>query len=176
VIDRETKTDPNQLEKPQDDNNACGFFASSDSIQFRPMTTADMDEIMAIERSAYRFPWSQRFFLQELQVPCARSILAEIDGCIAGYVLFWLLPGYIDIHNVAVHVNFRRRGIARLLLRQVLIQAKAQSVTRVTLEVRKSNLAAKKLYESIGFLMTGIRQGYYSDNGEDALTMSLELL
>jgi ribosomal-protein-alanine N-acetyltransferase len=176
VIDRETKTDPNQLEKPQDDNNACGFFASSDSIQFRPMTTADMDEIMAIERSAYRFPWSQRFFLQELQVPCARSILAEIDGCIAGYVLFWLLPGYIDIHNVAVHVNFRRRGIARLLLRQVLIQAKAQSVTRVTLEVRKSNLAAKKLYESIGFLMTGIRQGYYSDNGEDALTMSLKLL
>lgn len=140
------------------------------------MTTADMDEIMAIERSAYRFPWSQRFFLQELQVPCARSILAEIDGCIAGYVLFWLLPGYIDIHNVAVHVNFRRRGIARLLLRQVLIQAKAQSVTRVTLEVRKSNLAAKKLYESIGFLMTGIRQGYYSDNGEDALTMSLKLL
>jgi ribosomal-protein-alanine N-acetyltransferase len=176
VIDRETKTDPNQLEKPQDDNNACGFFASSDSIQFRPMTTADMDEIMAIERSAYRFPWSQRFFLQELQVPCARSILAEIDGCIAGYVLFWLLPGYIDIHNVAVHVNFRRRGIARLLLRQVLIQAKAQSITRVTLEVRKSNLAAKKLYESIGFLMTGIRQGYYSDNGEDALTMSLKLL
>ena len=140
------------------------------------MTTADMDEVMAIERSAYRFPWSDRFFLQELQVPCARSILAEIDGRIVGYVLFWLLPGTVDIHNVAVHINFRRRGIARLLLSEVLAQARAQSATRVILEVRKSNAAAKKLYERIGFQVTGTRQGYYSDDGEDALTMSLDLL
>jgi [ribosomal protein S18]-alanine N-acetyltransferase len=175
VINSETKAKPNKQEKPQDDHNACGFFASDDGIRLRPMATADMDEIMAIERSAYRFPWSERFFLQELQVPCARSILAEIDGCITGYVLFWLLPGVIDIHNVAVHLNFRRRGIARLLLGKVLAQAKVQSVTRVTLEVRKSNSAAKKLYESIGFLVTGTRQGYYSDDGEDALTMTLEL-
>ncbi|MGH7888874.1 MAG: GNAT family N-acetyltransferase, partial [Candidatus Binatia bacterium] len=80
------------------------------------MTTADMDEIMAIERSSYRFPWSLGFFLQELQVACARSILAEVDGKIIGYVLFWILPGTIDVHNVATHVNFRRRGVARLLL------------------------------------------------------------
>jgi len=131
---------------------------------------------MAIERNAYRFPWSQRFFLQELQVPCARSILAEVDGCIVGYVLYWLLPGAADIHNVAVHLDFRRRGIARQLLGRVLTQARAQSATRVTLEVRKSNVAAIKLYESIGFLTTGTRQGYYSDDGEDALTMSLELV
>ena len=139
------------------------------------MTTADMDEIMVIERSSYRFPWSLGFFLQELQVACARSILAEVDGKIIGYVLFWLLPGTIDIHNVATHVNYRRRGVARLLLSRVMGHAREQSVGRVTLEVRKSNLPAQKLYESIGFLISSVRKGYYSDDGEDALAMTLEI-
>jgi ribosomal-protein-alanine N-acetyltransferase len=130
---------------------------------------------MAIERTSYRFPWSSGFFLQELQVACARSILAEIDGQIVGYVLFWLLPGAIDIHNIAVHVDYRRRGIARLLLGKVLAEARNQSSLRVMLEVRKSNLPAQKLYQSLGFLTTGVRKGYYSDDGEDALAMSLEL-
>ena len=130
---------------------------------------------MAIERTSFRFPWSSGFFLQELQVACARSVLAEIDGQIVGYILFWLLPGAIDIHNIAVHVEHRRRGIARLLLNKVLNEARRQSALRVMLEVRKSNLPAQKLYQSMGFLTTGVRKGYYSDDGEDALAMSLEV-
>jgi [ribosomal protein S18]-alanine N-acetyltransferase len=139
------------------------------------MTTADLDEVMGIERTSFRFPWSTGFFLQELQVACARSILAEIDERIVGYVLFWLLPGAIDIHNIAVHVNFRRRGIARALLSKVMTEARRQTNLRVILEVRRSNLPAQKLYESMGFATTSIRKGYYSDDGEDALAMSLEL-
>jgi ribosomal-protein-alanine N-acetyltransferase len=139
------------------------------------MTTADLDEVMGIERTSFRFPWSTGFFLQELQVACARSILAEIDGRIVGYVLFWLLPGAVDIHNIAVHVNFRRRGIARALLSKVVTEAERQTNLRVILEVRRSNLPAQKLYESMGFATTSIRKGYYSDDGEDALAMSLEL-
>ncbi|HXQ37502.1 MAG TPA: ribosomal protein S18-alanine N-acetyltransferase, partial [Anaerolineales bacterium] len=137
------------------------------------MTTADLDEVMIIERTSFRFPWSTGFFLQELQVACARSILAEIDGRIVGYVLFWMLPGALDIHNIAVHVDFRRRGIARVLLGQVVSEAKRQSNVRVMLEVRRSNIQAQKLYESLGFVATGIRKGYYSDDGEDALAMTL---
>jgi [ribosomal protein S18]-alanine N-acetyltransferase len=130
---------------------------------------------MAIERTSFRFPWSSGFFLQELQVACARSILGEIDGQIVGYVLFWLLPGAIDIHNIAVHVDHRRRGIARLLLGKVVAEARNQASLRVMLEVRRSNLPAQKLYQSLGFLTTGVRKGYYSDDGEDALAMSLDL-
>jgi ribosomal-protein-alanine N-acetyltransferase len=130
---------------------------------------------MAIERTSFRFPWSSGFFRQELQVACARSILAEIEGQIVGYVLFWLLPGAIDIHNIAVHVDYRRRGIARLLLGKVVAEARNQSSLRVMLEVRRSNLPAQKLYQSLGFLITGVRKGYYSDDGEDALAMSLDL-
>jgi ribosomal-protein-alanine N-acetyltransferase len=139
------------------------------------MTAADLDEVMAIERAAFPYPWSSRFFLQELQVQCARSILAEVAGRIVGYVLFWVLPEAIDIHNVAVHTGFRRHGIARLLLEQVIAEAEARSLPRVTLEVRKSNIPAQRLYESLGFVTTGIRRGYYSDDGEDALTMALEV-
>ena len=134
-----------------------------------------MAEIMAIERIAYSYPWSERFFRQELQVECARSLLVQLDGRIVGYILFWLLPGEIDIHNVAVHPDFRRRGLGRHLLEQVITEARSRASTRITLEVRKSNLPAQKLYESMGFAYNGIRKNYYSDDGEDALLMALEL-
>ena len=161
--------------EPQGEENSCGFFVDGKPVLFRPMTKDDLDEVMAIERSAYRYPWSSGFFLQELQVACARSILAEIDGRICGYVLFWLLPGAIDVHNLAVAPEFRRLGIARMLMRQVVTAANSQSANRVTLEVRLSNEPAKRLYTSLGFIQTGLRKGYYSDDGEDAFTMALEL-
>jgi ribosomal-protein-alanine N-acetyltransferase len=139
------------------------------------MTTGDLDAVMAIERSSFAYPWSPRFFLQELQVPCARSILGEFNEKIVGYILFWLLPDEIDVHNLAVHREFRRRGIGRLLLQQVVMEARCRSSNRITLEVRQSNVAAQKLYESLGFTTTAVRRGYYSDNGEDALAMVLEV-
>ena len=140
------------------------------------MTLADLDEVMAIERASFAYPWSSRFFHQEFEVECARSILAEMNGTIVGYVLYWLLPETVDIHNLAVSGEYRRRGVGLTLLQKVVVEALGQSSARVTLEVRKSNLAAQKLYESAGFVATGIRKGYYSDDGEDALTMSLDLL
>jgi ribosomal-protein-alanine N-acetyltransferase len=139
------------------------------------MTTADLEEVMAIERASFPYPWSSRFFLEELQVACARSIIAEADGRIVGYILYWVLPDSVDIHNVAVHGDFRRRGLGRLLLSRMMVDARRQSLLRVTLEVRISNGSAQSLYESLGFINTGLRKGYYSDNGEDALVMSLQL-
>ena len=139
------------------------------------MTTADIENVIAIERASFQFPWSTRFFLDELQVECARSILAEVDDRIVGYVLFWLLAEEVDIHNIAVHPDFRRQGIGRLLLEQVVAAARRQERLRVTLDVRFSNDTAQSLYRSFGFVARGLRKGYYSDNGEDALVMALEL-
>lgn len=139
------------------------------------MTGADIENVIAIERASFQFPWSTRFFLDELQVDCARSILAEVEGRIVGYVLFWFLPEEVDIHNIAVHPDFRRQGIGRLLLEQVVDAARRQERLRVTLDVRFSNAPAQNLYRSFGFVIRGLRKGYYSDNGEDALVMALEL-
>lgn len=161
--------------KPQEDQSFCGFFVARDAMYFRPMTPADMDQVMAIERTSFRFPWSARFFLEELRVEYARSLLVEIGGKVVGYVLFWLLPDEVDIHNVAVHSECRRRGIGRVLIGHVVDQARGRGSLRVTLEVRKSNVPAQRLYESMGFEVTGLRKGYYADDGEDALTMALPL-
>jgi len=139
------------------------------------MTAADIESVIAIERASFQFPWSTRFFLDELQVDCARSILAEVEGSIVGYVLFWFLAEEVDIHNIAVHPDFRRQGIGRLLLEQVVAAARRQERLRVTLDVRFSNAPAQNLYRSFGFITRGLRKGYYSDNGEDALVMALEL-
>ena len=139
------------------------------------MTTADIENVIAIERASFQFPWSTRFFLDELQVDCARSILAEVDGRIVGYVLFWLVSEEVDIHNIAVHPDFRRQGIGRLLLEQVVAAARRQERLRVTLDVRFSNASAQSLYRRFGFVAHGLRKAYYSDNGEDALVMALEL-
>jgi len=139
------------------------------------MTGADIENVIAIERASFQFPWSTRFFLDELQVDCARSILAEVEGRIVGYVLFWFLPEEVDIHNIAVHPDFRRQGIGRLLLEQAVDAARRQERLRVTLDVRFSNAPAQNLYRSFGFVIRGLRKGYYSDNGEDALVMALEL-
>lgn len=162
--------------KPDLSNTPIGEHALQPTLKFRPITLGDLNEVMAIEKCAYAFPWSTGFFRQELQTACARSILAATDdGRIIAYVLFWVLPGAIDIHNIAVHPEYQRRGIARLLLDRVIGEARRQSAIRVMLEVRKSNTAAQKLYESTGFTITGVRKAYYSDNGEDALAMTLEL-
>lgn len=175
AIGHETKTKSKFAHEPQERQGSCGSFVCGADLRFRPITIADLDEIMAIERASYPFPWSSNFFRQELQVACARSVLVELHGTILGYVLFWLLPGAVDIHNVAVHLDYRRRGIASMLLERVISEARDHGAVRVLLEVRKSNLPAQSLYQRIGFIVTGVRKGYYSDNGEDALAMTLDL-
>ena len=79
------------------------------------------------------------------------------------------------VANVATHPDYRRRGVARRLLVQALADARQRGARLAMLEVRRSNLAAQKLYESFGFTVVGVRPRYYVDNMEDALLMDLEL-
>lgn len=140
-------------------------------MYFRSMTVADLDDVMKIESAAFASPWSRQFFLEELQATLARSILCQGDGGPIGYVIYWELVGELDIHNVAVHPNHRRQGIARAMLNGVLEGATNRGCRRVTLEVRRSNDPAQALYRSLGFEICGLRKEYYSDNKEDAWIM-----
>lgn len=144
-------------------------------LYLRSMTVADIDEVMAIERAAFASPWSRQFFLEELQATHARSVLCQRDGRPIGYVIYWELPGELDIHNVAVHPRFRRQGVARAMLADIIEGATKRGFRRMTLEVRKSNDPAQTLYRSLGFEICGLRKGYYSDNGEDAWVMERKL-
>lgn len=144
-------------------------------LYLRSMTVADIDEVMAIEKAAFASPWSRQFFLEELQATHARSVLCQQDGKPIGYVIYWELPGELDIHNVAVHPRFRRQGVARAMLADIIEGATQRGFRRMTLEVRKSNDPAQTLYRSLGFEICGLRKGYYSDNGEDAWVMERKL-
>lgn len=162
-------------EKPRQEREPRRFSAAQGQPRLRPVTSSDLEDVMAIEKASFAYPWSPRFFLQELRVPCARSLVAVFEDKPLGYVIYWQLPGEIDIHNLAVHPAYRRQGIGRCLLQAVIDEAKGAGRGRVTLEVRRSNEAAQRLYQSVGFVSQGIRKGYYSDNGEDAVIMVLEL-
>lgn len=141
----------------------------------RPMTAADIDDVMAIERASFASPWSRQFFLDELGAACAKSVLCQVEGKPVGYVIYWELPDEMDIHNVAVHPQHRRRGVGRTMLRDVMDEGARKGLRRMTLEVRKSNDAAQALYRSLGFEVCGLRKGYYSDNAEDAWVMERRL-
>jgi ribosomal-protein-alanine N-acetyltransferase len=161
--------------KPRDSESSRGFLVSAGQVCIRETSLSDVDAMMQIEKNSFSSPWSLRFFLEELRAPCAQSLLADAGNQIVGYIIYWLLPGEIDIHNIAVDQAHRRQGIGRLLLQSVIDRARLLGCGRITLEVRKSNEVAQRLYQSLGFVGRGVRKGYYSDDGEDALFMVLEL-
>lgn len=97
---------------------------------------------------------------------------SENGGYIVGMVGFWLLYDEAHITSIAVRESHRRRGLGELLLVATLEQARAMKARVVTLEVRVSNSGAQALYEKYSFKRTGIRRGYYTDNGEDGYIMT----
>lgn len=137
------------------------------------MRQADLDEVLEIERASFFTPWSKELFKQELSLPQARSFVAvdSMDG-ILGYLCFWIVADEVHILNLAVHPEYRRRGIATLLLEYSIDYSGKEGAREITLEVRRSNYKAIGLYRNFQFRPQGIRRGYYSDTGEDAVIMS----
>lgn len=144
-------------------------------LRLRRMVAADLEEVMAVERRAFRNPWSEDLFRRELCHDWSTILLAseERDGrpVVLGFVIYWLVHDEVHILNVAVDPPERRRGVARALLEELLDRGKAHGLALATLEVRKSNQPAIRLYEELGFRPVGVRKGYYVDEGEDAIVM-----
>lgn len=146
------------------------------SLSLDRMRSDDLDEVVGIERVSFSLPWSRGAFLYEMeQNRVARCWVVRDDERVVGYVCLWEIGDEVHITNIAVHPDFRRRGIARTLLNHILDDARRRSLRVVALEVRPSNQEARKLYESYGFRVVGRRKGYYYDTGEDALVMELSL-
>ncbi|HEY8450428.1 MAG TPA: ribosomal protein S18-alanine N-acetyltransferase, partial [Bacillota bacterium] len=117
-------------------------------------------------------PWSERAFRGELTANhYAHYFVAEVDGAVAGYAGLWIILDEAHVTNIAVHPDFRRRGVAQKLLETLFQRAAQRGCDRMTLEVRKSNIAAQTLYRRFGFEAKGIRRGYYTDTNEDAIVM-----
>ncbi|MCD4813250.1 ribosomal protein S18-alanine N-acetyltransferase [bacterium] len=136
------------------------------------MRPEDLDEILWVEQSSFRDPWTRKLFEEEMRNPdLSHFMTARCQEHVVGYMGFWLIQEEAHITNLAVHPGFRRRKIGERLLLQILQTAYSLGATRATLEVRAGNEPAKKLYEKNGFQMAAIRRNYYADNNEDALIM-----
>jgi [ribosomal protein S18]-alanine N-acetyltransferase len=139
----------------------------------------DLAEILEIERDSFPTPWSPGLFRNEMENSISRMLVGktvrEREIEVVGYVVFWRVADEIHIHNIAVRRDLRKCGIASRLLSKVIRDCLQEGARFVTLEVRRSNLPAQKLYESFGFTVRGVRCGYYTDTGEDALIMSANL-
>ena len=149
-----------------------------------PMQESDLDEVLVLERSSFKEPWTRPMFLGELRGNTfATNLVARAavedgtalaDGTLIGYIMFWVVFEELHIMNLAVRPELRRRGIARELVREALALATVHGARIALLEVRASNIAAQALYEGFGFQRKGVRRGYYEHPNEDAVIMILE--
>ena len=142
------------------------------NVEVVKMLPEHIDDIMVVEKLSFKIPWSRDAFVQETTVnQFARYFSAVADGKVVGYAGMWKVCDEGHITNIAVHPEYRGNGIGSLLLEYLIKLAQAEGVASMTLEVRRSNFAAQALYNKYGFKVSGLRKGYYSDNGEDAIIM-----
>jgi ribosomal-protein-alanine N-acetyltransferase len=142
-------------------------------IVIEPLTSPEeVDLILAVERASFTSPWTREMYLAELKNPeVSFFFLARSDGEVVGFCSCWRVLDELHINNLAVLPERRREGIGAALLAHVLQEGVTSGAQRATLEVRRSNQAARRLYERFGFVVAGVRRGYYASPPEDALVL-----
>lgn len=141
----------------------------------RRMDKSDTAKLAELDSVCFSMPWSEQSFAEEAENELAAYFVAASQNGILGYIGCWRVIDEGHITNVAVAPDFRRNGIASALLERIIHEANENNLVLLTLEVRKSNFAAQKLYESFGFKPLGERKAYYHSPREDAVIMTLML-
>ena len=145
-------------------------------ISIVPFSENHLDSVASLEKLCFSLPWSKEMFADELRSNIAHYLVAIDDKeNIVGYVGMWKILDEGHITNVAVSPNYRRQGIGEKLICELINNAKRLELVMLTLEVRKSNIAAQSLYSKYSFKEVGVRKRYYSDTNEDALIMTVEM-
>ncbi len=147
------------------------------SLRVEPMGIGDLDAVQDIERRSFRTPWPAHAYRTELETNrLATYLVARLNGRVVGYGGMWVMVDEAHITTFAVDPDLRRQRIGERLLLALLDAAMARHAHEATLEVRLSNVPARRLYEKYGFRPVGLRPRYYSDDNEDALIMTTEPL
>jgi ribosomal-protein-alanine N-acetyltransferase len=137
----------------------------------------DLEGILRVDAASFTNPWTRDMFVWEARnSDVARLyVYRTFDGQVIAYCAAWQIFEELHINNLAVLPEWRRRGVARELLRHVCDRGVAEGATRSTLEVRASNHAARQLYERFGFRPGGVRRSYYTNPTEDAVILWCDL-
>ncbi len=146
----------------------------------RPMIVDDIDQVIMIDQLSFPNPWPKHSYLYEINEnknsrPWVLEIIEQGQNRIAGMAVLWVVLDEVHIGTIAIHPDFRKKGLGKIFLTNILEQAFEEGVIKAFLEVRKSNIAAIQLYRELEFVIDGVRKEYYRDNNEDAYLMSCEL-
>jgi len=141
------------------------------SVKLSIMTKEDLSGVLEVSSLSLKESWNIDSYSSELSNPLAKYLIAKVNNQIVGFAGVWVIIDEGHITNIAVHPNFREKGIGTTLLQSLIDHLEDWGCNSLTLEVRSSNDAAKGLYKKFGFLEEGIRKKYYNDNDEDALIM-----
>ena len=131
-------------------------------------------QVAELEQMCFSAPWSEKSIASELQNDLALWLVALHEDTVVGYIGSQTVCGETDMMNVAVHPDWRRRGIGESLIEQLIVQLKQRGSSNLSLEVRSSNGPAVALYEKLGFRQVGRRPNYYRNPKEDALILRKE--
>lgn len=140
-------------------------------VDIRTMTFQDCRAVSEIEKTCFSDAWSQSMFEDLLQYPTNYYLVAEMHGKIIGFAGSCISIDTADIMKIAVTEAFRGRGVGGKLLSVLLKKAETSDCEKILLEVRKSNQAARRLYQSFGFTELTVRKRYYNHPAEDAVVM-----
>jgi len=147
------------------------------AFEVGPMRVADLDDVMAIERESFRSPDSAKVFLEEMQRDWAHvDVVRDPEHRVVAFSNYWVVADEVHLLNLATHPGERRAGHASRLLAHIIDVGRERKCRFVTLEVRRSNAAALRLYRRFGFRAVGVRPNYYAEDQEDAIVMLLDLV
>lgn len=151
--------------------NSTGNFEAPCQVHIRWMIRRDMPQVLDIESSRQLSPWSECDFLRVLRQRNCIGMVAEHDERVVGYMIYELNKFKLQILNFAVHPEFRRRTVASQMAAKLIGKLSSHRRTKITLNVRESNLSAQLFFRSHGFKAMEIARDHFEDTGEDAYVM-----
>lgn len=143
-------------------------------MEILPMTRIHIPQIAELEKLAFPDPWSEGSIAGELENPIALWLVCLEGERVCGYVGSQTVLDETDMMNIAVHSDYRRRGIGEKLIMELESKLAERGSRSLSLEVRCSNAPAIALYQKLGFRQVGRRPNYYRHPKEDGLIMKKE--
>lgn len=140
------------------------------SISIEELSYKYVDDVYSIGKLSLEEAWEKSSISKEVKNDMAKYFVAIHENKAIGFAGMWIIAGEADVTNIAVHPDFRNKGIGMQVTSALLDYCKCNSISSITLEVRASNISAINLYKKLGFKEEGLRKGFYSD-GEDGIIM-----
>src|SRR6059036_863848 len=144
-------------------------------VHIRWMIRRDMPEVLQTEQESFEFAWTEEDFLRCLRQRNCIGMVAELGEKVVGFMIYELHKNKLHILNFAVDPQWRRRGVGAQMVAKLISKLSSHRRTRITLEVRETNLSAQLFFRAQGFRAVRVMRTFYEDSGEDAFLMQYRL-